>query len=193
MVKKIIKLIVYCLILLFFVNIASQICLHKRVYLESPDRSKTVTLYKAFYQNLHEIYIIPYRYEGFLPPKDNYCIKWVANLELNDAILINWYPSDEYYLKMDSYCKIDKLHKNIKANINEFEVIENRKWRFPYDPSLFTYHDLKDFFYGRTWKRLWLVYAPLIIIAIMILCLILFTVLAFRVCKKINKYISIYE
>jgi hypothetical protein len=132
--KKIFK-IALCLILsIIVIFIATEYFYfnQKKVYLHSPDASKTITIYRMFYQKVDEFYLIPNKHKSFLPPKDNYCIGQTraiaefAGSFYDGGLIVNWYPSDGSYLKISADCAVNKLHGDIKivessAEVGDFE------------------------------------------------------------------------
>lgn len=107
------------LFLIGILGLIMSVSTYTKVYVESPDKSKTITLYKAFYQiNNPYYYIIPYKYNGFFPPKDNFCIStWNMGRDGMTEFTVNWYPSEKQYdLKISVDCIENKLDKNIDKN-----------------------------------------------------------------------------
>jgi hypothetical protein len=158
--KKIFKIALFLILSIIFIFLIMEYFYfnHKKVYLYSPDASKTITVYRMFNQDVNEFYLIPSIHKGFLPPKDNYCIGRTlviaefAGSFYHGELIINWYPSDESYLKISVDCTVNKLHGNIiivesAAEVNDFkfETINysnSSKYTYKTFNDIFNNHDL---------------------------------------------------
>jgi hypothetical protein len=165
----------------------------KRVYLQSPDGSKTITIYSIFFSD--KFYNIPYKYTSLLPPKDNYCTEkivlaseFVGDIINNDK-LINWYPSDGYYLKMTGDCIINKLQGNIKIGTEYSDIMDKtdiesekiNKYDEKYVKHIIKQLDKKN----KEIITMSIIIAFLIFIVEPVLCLVL---LLWAILKKIGYY-----
>jgi hypothetical protein len=123
--KKLVKIaFLYIPIFVVVLYIVCSFVGWKRVFLNSPDGSKTVTFYSfSFFSN--KFYTIPYKYTDLFPPKDNYCTEKIrVNGDFINYKLINWHPSDGSYLKMSADCITNKLHDNIKISEKYNDAID---------------------------------------------------------------------
>jgi hypothetical protein len=201
--KKLAKVtFLYMPVFIVVLFIVCEFIAAKRVYLQSPDGSKTITLYKYnFFSN--ECYVTPYKYTGLFPPKDNYYTVTVMFTDLANYILINWHPLDGSYLKMSTYKYItNKLHDNIKISKNSDDAIDeidlNDK-EIKYSnagmeaagkvanryPSKYTYYYMDEVYSNVATGIFALTTVFLIFIVEPVLCLIL---LLWAILKKIGYY-----
>jgi hypothetical protein len=122
--KKIVKIMfLYIPIFIVVLYIVCGFLGYKRVFLSSPDGSKTITFYNFFSNN--KVYTIPYKYTNFLPPKDNYCTENIVSGRDSMWIkYINWYSNDGHYLKMTAECQINKLHDDIGDSVKYTNIVD---------------------------------------------------------------------
>lgn len=89
------------LLIIVFIFIATwSYTIHGRVYLDSPDKTKVVTVYRPFYMWSNTYYFIPYKYTNVFQPMGNYCI---YSPKRSLSVLIDWNPSDGKYLHIAPY------------------------------------------------------------------------------------------
>ena len=76
---------------------------NSRVFIQSPDKTKTITLYKTF-SPFNTYYLIPYKYTDTMPPFNDYCCFTLLGglpLPFGDEKItpleINWHPKDKKY------------------------------------------------------------------------------------------------
>jgi hypothetical protein len=139
--KKLVKAaFLYIPIFIVVLYIVCSFIMRTRVFLNSPDGSKMITVYSGLLAG--DFYIIPYKYTDFLPPKDNYCTqKIIFGRDRIHIIFINWQPSDEYYLKMTADCNKNRLHKNIKISTMDIDIIDSSD--FVGDPNFDPFYNKK--------------------------------------------------
>jgi len=184
--KKIIYLTSGLIVLLIIMNC---IPLYQTFYYESPDKSKVITFYRAFYQLNGNYYVIPYKYENYLPPKNNYCIEKTNIFQFMSIITmteryINWYPSDtNYYLKANWKCIENTLNANIDINnIFDFKIqpktrddfwkeVVTPKYSLYYVENIFEEMNKNSVTDSSWWKKIR--YGLLLILPILILYIIL--------------------
>lgn len=170
------------LITVFIFMVTWSYTLHGRVYLDSPDKTKIVTVYRPFYMWPNTYYFIPYKYTNIFQPMDNYCI---YSPKRSLWIFIDWNPNDGKYLHIAPYdLSYNHLANDIRiGSEKEFENDKNGVEDYPITgefgvldegKSNFVVGALYGFFFGA------------LLLTIAIISILLFILFIVRLMKKIS-------